>query len=238
MTNLTGRVVVMTGATGGLGRVVAHAFGEQGATLALLSSDVAKLEALVNELKLPAERCFTHAADLRDREAVQQAAQAVVDKLGAAHIVLHLVGGWMGGKTLVEMDQDNLKAMLDQHVWTTLNVIQAFAPRVAASGWGRFIIVSSPTATSPAAKSGAYAVAKAAQEAMFLTLAQEVEAGKVTANILQVRTIDVEHKRDKEPAPSNVNWTTPEEIAATMLYLCSETAGVVNGARLGLSRGK
>jgi hypothetical protein len=52
---------------------------------------------------------------------------------------------------------------------------------------------------------------------------------------LQVRAIDVEHKRDSEPSAANASWTTPEEIAAAMLYLCSEEAAPVSGERLSLA---
>lgn len=231
---LTERVVVITGATGGLGRVVAQTFAAHGASLALLSSDPGKLDALVSELALSAERCMTYPADLRQPDAVEAAATAVAERFGSIHILLHLVGGWTGGKTLVDTPLDDFRSMMDQHVWTTFHLIQAFVPHLSASGWGRVIVVSSPVATRPPAKMGAYAVAKAAEEAMLLTLSEEAKAKGVTANILQVRTIDVEHKRENEPTPSNASWTTPEEIAAAMLYLCSDEAGMVNGARLPL----
>jgi NAD(P)-dependent dehydrogenase (short-subunit alcohol dehydrogenase family) len=233
--DLAGRVAVITGATGGLGCVAARAFAERGAALALVSSNQARLDALARELGLPDERRLAHAADLRDPTAAQAAAQAVSDRFGHAHILLHLVGGWVGGKALTGTDPSDLKAMLDQHVWTTFHLLQAFTPQLAAAGWGRVVVVSSPVATRPPAKSGAYAAAKAAEEAIILTLAQETRDQGVTANIIQVRAIDVEHKRDREPSPSNASWTTPEEITAAMLYLCSDEARMVNGTRLSLA---
>ncbi|MGQ0603732.1 MAG: SDR family NAD(P)-dependent oxidoreductase, partial [Anaerolineales bacterium] len=196
--NLSERVVAITGATGGLGRVVARAFAERGAALALLSSDQAKLDSLAAELAVPTERVLVRAADLRDPVATEAAAQAVVEKFGHAHVLLHLVGGWVGGKELTQTAPDDLKSMLDQHVWTTFHLLRAFIPKLAASGWGRIIVVSSPIATRPTAKMGAYAAAKAAEEALLLTVAQETKDKGVTANILQVRTIDTEHKREKE----------------------------------------
>lgn len=73
-----------------------------------------------------------------------------------------------------------------------------------------------------------------AQEALMLTLARELVGSGVTANILQVRTIDAKYERDEQPMPKNANWTTPEEITAAILYLCSDEAHVVNGARIPL----
>lgn len=72
----------------------------------------------------------------------------------------------------------------------------------------------------------------------MLTLSEELKNTGVTANILRVRSIDVEHQREREPSPKNASWTTPEEIAAALLYLCSEEANRVNGARIPLYGGQ
>src|SRR5688572_27782886 len=128
------RLVVITGATGGLGRVAARAFAGKGASLVLLSSNRAKLETLAAELALPAERVYLHDADLRNPAAVREAAQAVRRRFGAAHVLLHLVGGWTGGKTLADTDPDDARAMVEQHLWTTFHLMQQFGPLLAESG--------------------------------------------------------------------------------------------------------
>jgi NAD(P)-dependent dehydrogenase (short-subunit alcohol dehydrogenase family) len=232
---IAGHVVVITGATGGLGRVAARAFAERGASLALLSSDQAKLDALARDLGLPAERCLAHAADLREPAAAMGAARAVAERFGGADVLLHLVGGWVGGKPLVATDPGDLKAMLDQHVWSTFGVLQAFVPQLTARGSGRVVVVSAPVATTPQPNVGAYAAAKAAEEALILTLAGEAGKQGVTANIIQVSAIDVEHKRETAPSASNASATTPEEITAALLYLCSDEGGAANGVRLSLA---
>ncbi|MCI0475415.1 MAG: SDR family oxidoreductase, partial [Anaerolineales bacterium] len=167
---------------------------------------------------------------LRNTEATKAAANAVIAKFGRVDILLNLVGGWTGGKPVVEFDASAVNEMLEQHLWTTFHLAQAFVPHLIANRWGRIIVVSSPTATHPPAHASPYAIAKAAQEALMLTLAQELKNSGVTANILQVKTIDAQHERTAK----NASWTTPEEIAATILYLCSDEAQVVNGARIPL----
>lgn len=231
---LENRVAVITGATGGLGQVVAHQFAEQGARLALFSTNAEHLEQLAGQLHLPAERVLTHALDLRDPNAAPAAVQVVLDQFERADILLHLVGGWSGGKRVVEVTANEVSAMLQQHLWTTLYLMQAFVPHFVAHHWGRLIAISSPHASRPPASGAPYAIGKAAQEALFLTLAEEVKDTGVTANILLVRTIDVKHERDREHTAKNASWTTPEEIAAAICYLCSDEARVVNGARIPL----
>ena len=219
------KVIVITGATGGLGNKTAHAFATRGHALALLSHDQAKLNALVRDLNLPDNRFLTSPVDLRDGPAVHSAAEAVAAKFGAVHALIHLVGGWLGGKTIPETAVEGLDSMLGQHVWTTFHLFQAFSPHLSKSGWGRLITVSPSTVSNPLPKRGAYTAAKAAQENLMLTMAAELKESNVTANIIQVKAIDEENKG---------TGTTPDEIVAAMLYLFSDEAGKISGARIPL----
>ena len=85
--------------------------------------------------------------------------------------------------------------MIQQHVWTTFNLAQAFVPHLVANGWGRFLVISSPRALEPRGSSAAYAIGKAGEEILTLSLAQELKGTGVTANVLLVRSIDVKHMR-------------------------------------------
>ncbi len=223
------KIIVISGATGALGQKTAKTFAEMGHNLALLDNDKAKLDSLLSELNLPSQRCFASVVDLRDGQAVQDSAAAVSSHFGApaVHALIHLVGGWVGGKPLTETSAEDLTFMLNQHVWTTFHLFQAFAPKLTAAGWGRVIAVSASTVANPPGGSGAYTAAKAAQENLVLTLAAELKDHGVTANIIQVRAIDVDGSRKG-------SGTTPDVIVAAMQYLFSEQAAKVNGARIPL----
>src|SRR5215211_5499877 len=221
------RTILITGATGALGNKAAHEFAARGHSLVLLDHNQDRVDALTNSLNLPPERLFASVVDLRDGEAVRAAAETVAAQFGGVHGLIHLVGGWVGGKTLLEGDAKDLDFMLAQHVWTTFHLFQAFTPQLVKNGWGRVMIVSASTVPRPPGKTGIYTAAKAAQENLVLTLAAELKENAVTANILQVRAIDVDATR-------NGKGTTPEEIVAAMLYLFSEEASKVNGVRLPL----
>ncbi len=86
-------------------------------------------------------------------------------------------------------------------------------------------MVSAPTAVTPSGKTSAYTAAKAAQENLVLNLAVELKESNVTANIIQVKSIDVK---------GDGKGTTPDEIVASMMYLCSDEASKVTGARIPL----
>ena len=219
------RTIVITGATGGLGKKAAETFAAHGHSLVLLAHDQNKLDALTGSLKLPADRLSASAVDLRNPEAVRVAAQAAAAKFGGVHALIHLIGGWVGGKTLVEGDPNDLEFMIGQHIWTTFHLFQAFTPQLVKNGWGRVMIVSASTVPKPPGKTGIYTAAKAAQENLVLSLAAELKENGVTANIIQVRAIDVEKKG---------TGTTPEEIVAGMMYLFSDEASKINGTRIPL----
>jgi NAD(P)-dependent dehydrogenase (short-subunit alcohol dehydrogenase family) len=229
---LDGRVVVVTGATGGLGRAAARVFAERGASVVVVGTSRERLDALVAELGLAPGRTLAHAADLRDPAAAPGLAGAAIERFGRADVLLHLVGGWVGGKELAEAEAADRGEMLDQHVWTTWHLLRAFVPRLVAGGRGRVVVVSSPVVTHPTAKSGPYAAAKAAEEALVLGVGQETKGRGVTANVVQVRAIDEEHTR-----PAGSSAATPEEIVAAMLYLCSDEAARVTSSRLPLTGG-
>jgi NAD(P)-dependent dehydrogenase (short-subunit alcohol dehydrogenase family) len=219
------KVIVITGPTGALGSLAAKTFAEMGASLALLDHDQEKLDSLVKELNLPEDRLFASVVDLREGEAVRDSAEAVSNKFGEVHGLFHLVGGWTGGKTIADTPVEDLEDMVGQHVWTTFHLFQAFSPKLAASKWGRVITISPSTVANPPVERGVYNATKAAQENLVMTLAQELKDDGVTANIIQVHSIDVENKG---------NGTTPTAIVATMQYLFSEQASKVNGARIPL----
>jgi 3-oxoacyl-[acyl-carrier protein] reductase len=219
------KIVVITGATGALGSETAQAFAGCGCSLVLLGHDPNKLDDLVRELNLPDDRLFTSAVDLRDGDALHATAEVVAAKFGGVHALIHLVGGWIGGKTLVEASIEDLDFMIGQHIWTTFHLFQSFVPQLVKNGWGRVMIVSASTVEEPPGKTGTYTAVKAAQENLVLTLSAELKERGVTANIIQVRAIDVNNKG---------TGTTPDEIVAAMMYLFSDDASKVTGARLPL----
>lgn len=217
------RVVVITGVTGALGQETARVFAERGHSLALLDHNQEKLDSIIHDLNLPAERLMTRVVDLLDAPRLRTTAEAVAAKFGAVHVLIHLVGGWTGGKSIPEAGVDDLSFMLNQHAWTTFHLFQAFVPHLIASGWGRVITLSLPLTVQPAAKMGPYAAGKAAQEALVTTLAQETRGMGVTANIIHVQSID---------AKGTGKGTSLKEIIAAMEYLFSEEASKVTGARI------
>src|SRR3990172_6120760 len=229
-----GLVVLITGAPGPVGGAAAARFAADGARLALVGRDPGRLDAVVRELGLPEDRVLPVPADLRDGEAARAVAATVDARFGRIDVLLHLVGGWTGGTAVVDLDPDEVRRMLDQHLWTTLHVVQAVVPGMVARGSGRVLAVSSPFAASPGPRGASYAIAKAGEEILLRSLARETAGTGVTANLLVVRAVDAAHERESAPSPRNAGWTTPEEVARVLSFMASPAAAAVNGQRIGL----
>ena len=176
-------------------------------------------------MNLPAERIYTQAIDLLDGKALHDSAQKVSAKFEIIHALVHLVGGWVGGKTISESESSDLEFMLNQHAWTTFNLLKSFMPYLVKNNWSRVITVSQPITVKPSAKSAIYAAAKSAQESLILTLAEEYQDSGLTANVIHVKSIDIK---------SEGKGTSPAEIITAMTYLFSDEANKVNGARIPL----
>jgi len=226
--------VLVTGATGALGRAVVRRFAADGARLALVGRNEDRLRRVAASAGLADDAWMLALGELTDRAAAQAVVDAVEARFGRVDVLVHLVGGWAGGTPVADLDPAELGRMLDQHLWTTLHVTQAAVPGMVERGFGRVLAVTTPFATNPAPKGASYAVGKAAQETLLRTLARETAGTGVTVNLVQVRTIDLRHERESEPTAKNANWTTPEEIAEAFASLASPAGDAITGARIPL----
>jgi NAD(P)-dependent dehydrogenase (short-subunit alcohol dehydrogenase family) len=218
------RVVVVTGASGRLGGVVAEAFASAGDRIAALGRRRDALEALVAGLPGGTGRHLALPVDLAAGERTFAAAGTVRERLGSPTALLHVVGSYRGEAGIAEAPIAEWAAMLDVNLWSTVHAVRAFLPEIRAAEHGRIVTVSTPFALAPNATGGAYSASKAAVEALTLSVARELAGTTATANVVLVRTIG-----DAKP-----HHTRPAEIAAALLWLCSPEAGVVNGQRIPL----
>ena len=231
---LTDRVVAIPGATGAAGRAAASAFTAEGCKVGLIGTDAGKLRSLAADLDLADGRWHGAAGDVTKADDVRRVVAEIAEALGPVDVLVHVVGGWLGGTPAVELDPADVATSFDQHVFSTLHMVQAVVPAMQERGWGRIFAISQPLASEPGPRGGGYLMAKAAQEVMLRSLARDLAGSGVTANLLIVKTIDKDHERDREPTTKNAQWTTPEEIAAAMVLLCADGASPINGARIPL----
>jgi NAD(P)-dependent dehydrogenase (short-subunit alcohol dehydrogenase family) len=231
--DLAGKVVAIAGAGGGLGPVVSSLLGARGASLALAERNPEMAGKCAAHLDVPGERCDTYAVDLLDADATRSWASHVAERFGGVDALVHLVGGWRGGKAIAEApveDDEFLHALL---VRTVQTATRAFLPYLAERA-GRFAIVSSLQAQAPTSTSAAYASAKAAAEAWTLALADELAGSGGTANIVVVNAIVTPEMRAQNPDKPYKTFTDAGHIAEALAFLLGDAGSKMNGQRLSL----
>ena len=229
--DLAGRVIAIAGAGGNLGPTVVRRLAPSGATLALGGRHEGPLAALVADLGIEAD---ASSVDLLDAEAARAWARGIAERHGRIDALVHLVGGWRGGKPIEEAPLEDWDFLHDLLIRTVQHATQAFAPYLLESGHGRFVIISSGQAQSPTHTNAAYAAAKAAGEAWTLALADRFRGSGATANMIVVGSILTPEMREESPDKDFSKFTPAEQIADAVAYLCSDSAASMNGQRVTL----
>ncbi len=188
MSSLEGKVVAVAGAAGGLGPTVCRRLARDGATIAATDVDQSKLDALGTDLGLPEDRWDGRSVDLLTADGASGWASDLTGRFGKVDGLVHLVGGWKGGKPLAEAPLEEYEWLHDLLVRTVQHATRAFHDAIAHDG-GRFVLVSSSQAQKPDGTNAAYGAAKASAEAWTLALADSLAESGATANIVVVNAI-------------------------------------------------
>jgi NAD(P)-dependent dehydrogenase (short-subunit alcohol dehydrogenase family) len=234
--SLDGRVIAVAGAAGGLGPVVCERLAAAGASLALTDRDQGRLDEVVSGLGLAGDRVDARVVDLLDGAAAAGWAEALADRFGHVDGLLHLVGGWKGGEPLATFSLDDYELLHDLLVRTVIHTTRAFHDPLAASEHGRFVLVSSSQAQAPDGTNAAYGATKAAAESWTLALADSFRSADsaATANVVVINAIVTPRMRAESPDKAFKTFTSAEDIAAAIEFVCSDGAAKMNGKRLAL----
>jgi NAD(P)-dependent dehydrogenase (short-subunit alcohol dehydrogenase family) len=234
--SLDGRVIAVAGAAGGLGPAVCRRLANAGATLACTDVAQERLDQLRSDLDLADDRIDAQVVDLLDESAAGAWRSALEDRFGRVDSLLHLVGGWRGGDPIAETPLSDYGWLHDLLVRTVQHSTRAFYDALRDSEHGRFVLVSSSQAQAPSATNASYAAAKAAAEAWTLALAdsfREAESA-ATANVVVVNAILTPQMRADNPDKPFRTFTSAEDIAEAIAFVCSDAATKMNGKRLPL----
>ncbi len=223
---MNGKVVVVTGASGALGKVVAAVALARGARVAGLDHAPAQTPATDNRLELGG-------VDLTDGVQAKKAIDAVVAHFGRLDALVNIAGGF-AYETTTEGDPKTWQRMYALNVLTALNASRSAIPHLAASAMGRIVNVGAMGALQAGSGMGAYAASKAGVHRLTEALAAEWK-GKITVNAVLPSTIDTPANRASMPNADFGKWVTADELANVILFLASDGASAVTGALLPVS---
>jgi NAD(P)-dependent dehydrogenase (short-subunit alcohol dehydrogenase family) len=219
------RVILITGAKGGLGTSVTEAFLAAGAMVAGSSQSI-----LDSDFANP--RFAGIRADLTNADSVLLLVEATIARFGKIDALVHVMGGFAGGQPIPETSDETWDSMMNLNLRAAFNVLRAVIPHMRKAGRGRIVAISSRQAAEPAANLSAYNTSKAALVALVRTAAIENEDAGITANTILPGTMNTEGNRKSSPDADPAKWVQTEHVASIALFLVSDAGAEITGAAI------
>src|ERR1700738_4447525 len=223
---MDGKVVVITGALGALGSVVADEAVARGAR-------IANVDHAPTQVPATPDRIEFGGVDLTDAAQAKMAVDAAASHFGKLDALINIAGGF-AFEAIGEGDPKTWQRMYALNVMTALNASRSAIPHLVASGAGRIVNVGAMGALQAGSGMGAYAASKAGVHRLTEALAAEWK-GRITVNAVLPSTIDTPANRASMPGADFTKWVTPQELAEVILFLVSDAASAVTGALLPVS---
>jgi len=220
---LKSRVVLITGAKGGLGTYVTNAFLAAGARVAGVSRSIQQ-----SDFNHPSFVAIP--AELSSRDAAETLAGEALSRFGRVDALVHLLGGFAGGTTVADSDDSTLDQMFDLNFRSLFHISRAVLPGMQSRRAGSILAVGSRTAVEPQAGLGLYSASKAALVSLVRTIAKENACCGVAANVVLPGTMDTPANRKAMPDADTSKWVQPSQIAALLVHLASCEATQLSGA--------
>jgi NAD(P)-dependent dehydrogenase (short-subunit alcohol dehydrogenase family) len=218
-------VVLVTGVGGALGSAVAEAFLAAEATVC--GVDVVEQDSDDFRLDGP-ERIDFYRADLTDEAAVAETVDSVVATHGSLDYLANIAGTWRGGDPVEETDVDLFDFLFDVNLKTMFLASKHTIPHIRERGGG-IVSVASRSSLNGGEGDAIYRASKAGVRLLTESIAEE-NLGELRANAVMPGVIDTATNREMMPDADHSAWVDPADIAAVVLFLCSDAATVTSGA--------
>lgn len=198
--DITNSVIIVTGASTGIGRAIATDLHSRGARLVLAARNAEALHALAGEL----DGALAVPTDVTDPGAAAQLVQTTVEHFGRVDVLVNNAGRAMA-RPVERIDLDELTGLLELNVIAPLRLLQLVTPRMRAQGSGQIITISSQAATKAIPFIGGYAATKSALRTLTLTAREELAADGIKVSVVAPAIVDTDFGQNTpSPEPENL----------------------------------
>jgi NAD(P)-dependent dehydrogenase (short-subunit alcohol dehydrogenase family) len=245
MMTFAGRVAIITGGASGIGRAVARRLASLGAGVAIADANEAGAAAVAEELSKGGARGIALQVDVRLPEDADRMVRETVSGLGGLDILVHSAGIGIE-RAFLETSPEEWRRIIDVDLSGTFYCCQAAAREMARRGYGRIVTLASVAGVRGGVMRAAYGAAKGGVITLTKVMAVELAEHGVTVNALAPGAIETELVQKMHSAETRRmyragipldRYGTPEEVAATVVFLAGEEAGYVTGHVLSVDGG-
>jgi len=242
--SLDNKVALVTGATRGIGKAIAENLAAQGATVLGTATSEGGAAAITEYLAAAGNTGKGYVLNVSDKESVDAVLAQIQEEFGAVTILVNNAG-ITKDNLMMRMKDDEWDSVLNTNLSSVYRMVKGVLRGMTKARWGRVVSVSSVVASMGNAGQANYAAAKAGMEGFSRALARELGSRNVTVNCVAPGFIDTDMTADlpeahKEMLQSQISLSRlgkPEEIAAVVGFLCSESGGYVTGETIQVNGG-
>jgi NAD(P)-dependent dehydrogenase (short-subunit alcohol dehydrogenase family) len=227
--DFSGKVVLITGGTGALGRAVAQAFGTSNATTVVTYIIDEEREDVKAKIKTIAELVK---ADITKEDHAKKLVSHVINTYDRIDVLVNVVGGYLGGKAVAELDETEWDKMMNMNLKSAFLVSKHVIPLMVSAKHGKMVHISSRTGLKSDGYDSAYSASKSGLIRLVESISEEVKEHGINVNCILPSTIDTEANRKAMPNSDFSKWVKTGDLANLVLFLCSDEAKVINGAAI------
>ena len=237
--NLAGKVAIVTGGNGGIGRAIAVGMAQHGADIVVAARNEEKTAAVVKEIKAIGRRCIGVRCDVLQREDITNTVDTAVRELGGLNILVNNAGVGHGGEPTQTVAFETWKRVIDTNLTSVFLFCQAAYPALVKAGGGKIINVGSGYSLEAAAGNAPYSASKAGVWNMTRTMAVDWGADNIQANLIVpgwIRTAMTDGVWDNKERTAYIIGETPagrlgepEDMAGAAVFLASPASDFVTG---------
>jgi NAD(P)-dependent dehydrogenase (short-subunit alcohol dehydrogenase family) len=224
--DFSGKIVLITGCTGAIGSRLLDFFTSHGATTIGTYRD----EMSINITRSKSEKTDLIRCNTMENAEVVSLISTIAKKQGRIDILVNTVGGYLGGKSVVQLEEEEWNKMFGINLLSAFLITKHVLPLMLQSGYGRIVHISSFTGRSALGLDSAYASSKAGLIRFVESVSKEVKDYDLTVNCVLPSIIDTKSNRKMMPDANFKQWVTIDRLVKIIAFLCSDDSRAISGS--------
>jgi NAD(P)-dependent dehydrogenase (short-subunit alcohol dehydrogenase family) len=238
--DFSNKVIIITGGTGALGRVLIKSFlnGHPRTIITTYRSEK-EMQELKANLSNSSDQSPKNSTtlefikiDVTKDDEIKKLISNIFEKYGQIHILVNVVGGYIGGKNITELDELDWDKMIGINLKTAFLISRHVIPIMITNRYGKLVHVSSRTGIRAEGNDSAYAASKSGLIRFVESVSQEVKNSNININCILPTIIDTEANRRAMPNADFTRWINPGDLSNVILFLCSDDSKIINGSAI------